>query len=90
MKINLEFDSETKLGSLTLNGEEVENLSSLNVYKWGEEEMSVEIRTTEHEEDEKYTKMTTIYASTDKIKVTDDRENKQFIDSLANLIQSVA
>jgi hypothetical protein len=54
MKISLQFDSETKLGSLTLNGEEVENLSSLNVYKWGEEEMSVEIRTTEHEEDEKY------------------------------------
>lgn len=61
MKINVEFDTQDKTITATMNGQNIENLSSISFYSY-EGQGNVELCTVEMNETEKMVKVTRVMA----------------------------
>ena len=71
MKINVEFDTQEKTISATVDGKAVDNLSSIMFYTY-DGKANCELATVEQDENEKMVKVNKIYAASKDCFVTKD------------------
>jgi hypothetical protein len=88
MKISVEFDTETKKGHVAMDGVKLENVSSVNMYGWDEDNFSVEVKTSEQSEDKSYTKITSVYASEAGLITKETTEQAMLLESIGRLVSN--
>lgn len=92
MKVKVEFDTNSKYGTVTLDGEIVDNVRSVCLYNmdYSEEPESkfyMEIRTMKHDKDNKTTVYTSVEASQNGQISKEESENKSDLHhGIANLL----
>lgn len=87
MKISIEYDTVTKIGSIMMGDKKIDDVSSVNLYGWGQEDkFGLEVRTVEGDEENKITKTTCVYASEGGYKITETDDRKELIASIGKLL----